>query len=250
MLMRGEARGDTRAAERSGSVTPHCALRTAHSLGGQAMIEFLLTVPLLLLIVFLIVTFGKGFRLKQRAVVASRHAAWHTAQTGGVGLMQDFQEDFFSGDPTGSHGAVASPDDGKMDFEARLNLPAGVMSDYWADAAGRARGESRQRAAVDYEPPGSVYRYALERIGETTAREYQTWHWGDANFWQFFGERIMEEPTARGGEAFNAFDQAGQQGLSGVTDPVLRQALVTDMDSHRNRLDRYFSAWISSWKRG
>jgi hypothetical protein len=214
------------------------------------MIEFLLTLPLLLLILFLIVTFGKGFRLKQRAVVGSRYAAWHTAETGGVGPMQDFQRDFFYGDPTGSHGGVASPDDGKDDFESRLDLTAGAMSDYWDYARQNASGESRQRAAVDYVPSGSVYRYTLQRIGETTAREYQTWHWQDVNLWRFFGQEVMAEPTARRSDVMTAFDQAGQQGLAGVGDPVLYDALVTDMTAHRQRLDTYFGGWISSWSRG
>jgi len=230
--------------------TARGARRTGHWRRGQAMIEFLLTVPLLLLILFLIVTFGKGFRLKQRAVVGSRYAAWHTAQTGGAGTMDEFRQDFFYGDTTGSHAAVASPDDGKNDFGTRLDLPVGAMTDYWDHAQANARGESRQRAAVDYEPPGSVYRYALERIGETTTREYQTWHWGDFNFWEFFGERLMQEATDRRDDVLDAFDQAGQQGLSGITDPVLHQALVNDMESHRSRFDQYYGHWITTWTRG
>jgi len=230
--------------------TAHCALRTAHGRRGQAMIEFLLTVPLLLLILFLIVTFGKGFRLKQRAVVGSRYAAWHTAQTGGAGTMDDFRQDFFYGDATGSHTSVASPNDGKADFGMRLDLPVGVMTDYWDYAQTNARGESRQRAAVDYVPPGSVYRYALERIGETTTREYQTWHWRDFNFWRFFGQHIMQEATDRRDDVLDAFDQAGQQGLGGIADPVLLQALVNDMESHRSRFDRYYGHWIATWTRG
>ena len=183
-------------------------------------------------------------------MVASRYAAWHTAEAGGVGLMEYFQEDFFYGDETGWHGALASPDDGKAQFGAAVSPPPGLMSDYWAFIEGNVRGESRQRASVEYEPPGSVYRYTLQRIGETTAREYQTWHWRDFNFWRFFGERIMTEPTERRDDVMSAFDEAGRAGLGGITDPVLRQALEADHEAHRDRLDRWYGRWISTWRRG
>lgn len=219
---------------------------------GQAMIEFLLTLPLILLILFLIVSFGKGWRLKQRAVVASRYAAWHAAQTGRVGPIEDFRRDFFYGDLTANHGSRTGPGDGKGLYEARLNLGAGAMEAYWRHREPALSGASVQRAAVDYEPPGEVYKYTLTRIGETTAREEQSWHFFEVNFWRFFGQAIVQEASDRQNDVLEAFDEAGQEGIDDVAayDDVLRNALNVDMQAHRNRMDTYYRRWINRWSRG
>jgi hypothetical protein len=225
---------------------------------GQAMLEFLLAVPLLLLIVFLIASFGRGWLLKQRAVVGSRYAAWHIAQGGRVSSAQDpnrFQRDFFYGDPTAGLGGAGPANDGKLDFQARLNPNAGLMDDYWQRIRQDSSGVIAERAAVDYVPPGQVYRYALTRIGETSSRERRSWHLNDVNCWRFFGERIMQEASTRESDVYAAFDQAGQQGLATLPpgdagDPVLLQALNADLAAHRSRMTSHYTGWINSWRRG
>jgi len=226
--------------------------RAARSERGQAMLEFLIALPLLLLIVFLIVSFGKGFRLKQRAVVASRHAAWHIAMRGYQGELEldPFQDNFFYGDETASHSGGGGPGSGKDDFVNRLNLGAGPMIEYWNDRSPSLSGTSFRRAAVDYTPPGRVYRYALERIGERSGRERQWWQWGDVNMWRFFGEHLMEEATDRRQDMRDEVDQAAQQGLSTIDDAVLYEELLKDFSSHRQRMDQYYGGWIGSWRRG
>ena len=183
-------------------------------------------------------------------MVASRYAAWHTAEAGGLGLMEYFQRDFFYGDATGTHGAVPSPDDGKAEFGNLLRLPDRTARQYWDFVEENARGESVQQASVVYRPPGSLYRYTLQRIGETTSREYQSWHWRDFNFWRFFGQRITEVPRRRRDEVLSAFDQAARAGLADIHDPVLYRAIQDDIEAHRRRLERWYDHWLSTWTRG
>ena len=220
------------------------------------MIEFLLTVPLLLLIIFLIVTFGKGFRVKERAVVASRHATWHIAEGQSIASGQDpdrFRNDFFYGDATGDVSGVGA-DDGKQDYETRLSL-GGPAFPYWQRIRQDSSGIVAERAAVDYVPTSSVYKYTLTRIGETTSREQQAWQWADVNTWRYFGDAIVAKATDRQAELYSAFDTAGQQGLAGLDpgdagDPVLQQVLQNDLSAHRTRMQQYYSGWIGSWRRG
>ena len=50
--------------------------------------------------------------------------------------------------------------------------------------------------------------------------------------------------------SFQAFDQAMQQGLNGVSDPVLRQALQVDANRHRNDMQQHYDQWVDNWNRG
>ena len=161
-------------------------LRLPRALPGNALLEFVLTLPILIFMTGLTIYMSMAMLTKQQTLVSSRH---HLYTAAGHGRWSDMKLEGWV--PSGSLGA--QPDDGNMprgtgqeldqlSGEVAPSTLAKVTNekakDYWARLWGNLPGRHETHSSKSFQTQGSLWNF-IDRTAHAD-------HWRDSSPWHFY----------------------------------------------------------------
>ncbi|HUW99957.1 MAG: hypothetical protein WBD63_08370 [Phycisphaerae bacterium] len=184
--------------------TPQGCPRGRRHRRGNALLEFLLTLPILIFVTGLTIYMSLAMLTKQQALVDARHQLWHAAQYGGWSALK--LEGWTPTQPTGDEEDYGNRPRGGGDELERLRPeiePATVQKtsnadalEYWERLWGNLPGRHETHAERSFETQGSMWDFL--------ARTAQAVHWRDSSPWHF--HHLDAWKIARSGPLREIFD--------------------------------------------
>jgi len=175
---------------------------------GNALLEFILTLPILIFVTGLTIYMSLAMLAKQQALVEARHHLWHAAQHGGWSPLK--LEGWAPTDVPASEEDYGHRPRGVGDELERLRPeiePATVQKtsnsdalEYWERLWGNLPGRHETRASRSFETQGSLWNF-LNRTAHAA-------HWRDSSPWHF--QHLDAWKIARSGPLREIFDPFAQ----------------------------------------
>ena len=159
---------------------------------GNALLEFILTLPIVIFITGLAIYMSLALLTKQETLIEARHQLWHAAQHGswspmrlegwapaaGVGTGEDF-----GNRPRGTGEEL---DRLRPDIEpetiARTSDPK--ARDYWDRIWGNLPGRHDTHASRSFETQGSLWNFINRTALAVHWRDSSPWHWHHLDAWR------------------------------------------------------------------
>ena len=159
---------------------------------GNALLEFILTLPIVIFITGLAIYMSLALLTKQETLIEARHQLWHAAQHGswspmklegwapaaGVGAGEDF-----GNRPRGTGEEL---DRLRPDIEpetiARTSDPK--ARDYWDRIWGNLPGRHDTHASRSFETQGSLWNFINRTALAVYWRDSSPWHWHHLDAWR------------------------------------------------------------------
>jgi hypothetical protein len=156
---------------------------------GNALLEFVLTLPIVVFVAGLGFYMSLAMLAKQEALVAARHNLWRSAQHGHWSDLD--MRDIWSNDagddsesrPRGSGEELNRlREEVEPDTVARTNNSAAL--DYWDRLWGNLPGRHRTRASRRFESEGSLWDFLPREAKAEYFRDSSPWHFHHIDAWK------------------------------------------------------------------
>ncbi len=157
---------------------------------GNALLEFILTLPIIIFMLGLTITMAMAMLTRQQAVVQARHDLW-AAANGGWSPMNLEGWDPVQTPPPANPGDMPRGTGAELD---RLNADIGstvqaatsngAAQDYWSRIWGNLPGRHHMHAETSFTRQGSLWNFIDNTATSDHYRDSSTWHFYHLDVWQ------------------------------------------------------------------
>ena len=174
-------------------------IRSTGRARGSAMVEMALVLPVLMIILLLVVFFGRSMVRKQNVIIATRHAAWRNAKTLAA-LDEPTLVQMHFPEPPGKkptlttdrgHDTPADAAKAMVNGAYQVSDPAGEFADTVVND--RFPGGERMWMQADFPPESLPLEQFSKTVMDRHVREGVAWQRRHTDIWREVRDQFIEE---------------------------------------------------------